>query len=199
MIGRTRKNKAEREGVRSSRVKAQQPIASLSQHLAAGWPAHPSDLPGEENSTPHHDPSLKKGVLGPLLLPFPIPAPPTHSPPHLRQLRPRPSFRLQGHCPTVKWLPALAGSQPPGGCWMLPDSGVAPDRRPDQGDVSPGQRCGGVGRASPCLIVSMASASRAAGRPNSTSACCRPGSWALQPVRVGRCRPLLALRLAPRS
>ena len=30
----------------------------------------------------------------------------------------------------------------PGGRWALPDSRVAPDRRPGQGGVSPGLRCG---------------------------------------------------------
>ena len=59
--------------------------------------------------------------------------------PHLLQLRPRRSLLLKGHGPSVKRYQLLPE---PDGCWTRPDSGLAPDRRPGQGDVSPGLRCG---------------------------------------------------------
>ena len=87
---------------------------------------------------------------------------------------------------------AVAGTRPdsetatrscpePGGCRTRPDSVVAPlapDRRPGQGDVSPGLRCGPDRRPS-----------RGVGNPGLWPAGRRPGCAPCRPLRVGHSLP----------
>ena len=105
---------------------------------------------------------------------------------------------LQGHSPSVKGYQLLPE---PGGCWTRTDSGVAPDRRPGQGYVSPGlPACGVAPDRCPSLGVGQ---SRPTAQPFARrwAAECSlyPASapvLELRPTRQVRAG-LLALRLAP--